>query len=83
MRLTSGEDNLSALETHITQLERAQIQSQDQLAEVQLHTEDLENRSCRNNLRLQGITETVGPENLPEIVRAILHRLMEPDPPAA
>lgn len=64
-RLTSGEAKVSALETRVTQLERAQLLSQDQLAEVQLHMEDLDNQSRRNNLRIQGLLEATGPENRP------------------
>lgn len=81
-RLTRGDTSVSVLEVRITQLERAQLIHQDQLAEVQLHVEDLENWSRQNNLRIRGLQEATGPENLLETVRAILHRILEPDPPA-
>lgn len=50
--------------------------------EAQLHAEDLENRSRRQNLRLRGIPEAPGPENLTETVQASLHKVLEGDPPA-
>lgn len=68
-RLTRGEASVSVLEARVAQMEQAHSLYQDQLAEVQLHAEDLENRSRRNNLRLRGLPEATGPENLLETVR--------------
>lgn len=48
---------------------------------MQRHAEDLENRNCCNNLRLRGLPEATGPEDLAETVRAILYQLLDSDPP--
>lgn len=80
-RLTREEASKGALETRVAQLERAQRRHQDQLVKVQLHAKDLENWSCRQNLRLRGIPESTGPENLTETVRAIIYKVLDRDPP--
>lgn len=82
-RLTREETLMGALETRVSQLEKAQQRHQDQLAEVQLHAEDLENRSRRQNLRLRGIPKATGPENLTEAVRAIIHIIIDSDLPTS
>lgn len=66
VRFSKGESSVSSLEKG--------------LAETQIHIEDLENRSRRNNLRLRGLPEATGPENLQETVRAILLKVLDPDP---
>lgn len=82
-QLTREEASVGSLENRVTQLERAQQKQQEQLAEVQLHAEDLENRSRRQNLRFRGIPEATGQENLTETVRAIMHTLLDEDLPAS
>lgn len=79
-RLSKGESVVTALEHHVAQLEQGHAPHQDSLAEMQLHQEDLENRGCRNNLRLWGLPEAKGPENLQETILAILHRVLDSDP---
>lgn len=81
-RLTRGEASVSVLEARVAQMEQAHSLYQDQLAEVQLHAEDLENRSRRNNLRLWGLPEATGPENLLETVRSIFLGILDLTPPA-
>lgn len=39
-------------------------------------------RSRRNNLRLRGIPEATGPEDLVETVTAIFHKLLDSPPPS-
>lgn len=81
-RLVKGESAVSALEKQVAQLEQSHTSHQADLAELQLHLEDQENRSRRNNLRPRGLPEATGPENLQETVRAILHKILNSDPPA-
>lgn len=44
--------------------------------------EDIENQSCQNNLRLRGLPETTGPENLADTVTVILQKVLDFSPPA-
>lgn len=48
---------------------------------LQLHLEDIEDRSCRNNLQLRGIPEDTDTENLGETVKGIFRTVLE-DPDA-
>lgn len=80
-RLAKGESAVSTLEQRVARLEQTHTSHQYDLAEMQLHLEDLENQSRRNNLRLRGLPEAMGPENLQETVRAILHKILDFDPP--
>lgn len=82
-RLTKEEASMGALETRVTLLERSQQRYLEQLAEVQLHAEDLENRSRRQNIRFRGIPEATGPENLIETVRALIHTILDGALPAS
>lgn len=47
-----------------------------------MHLEEMEDRSRRNNLRLRGIPEATGPEDLAEWVTAIFLSLLETPPPS-
>lgn len=82
-RLTREEASVGSLELRVTQLEKAQQRHQEQLAEVQLHAEDLENRSRRQNLRFRGIPEATGQEDLSATVSAIIHTILDGDLPAS
>lgn len=62
-------------------MELAHSLYQDQLAEVQLQTEDLKNQRCSNNLRLQGLPEVIGLENLAQTVLVILQKILDSDSP--
>ncbi|KAM9315500.1 uncharacterized protein PAF06_006460 [Gastrophryne carolinensis] len=44
-----------------------------------LHLDDLENRSRRNNLRIRGIPETQGMENIKEIVTTLFNDVLDRD----
>lgn len=57
-RLTSRESSLTALEQQMSALDGAQISYMDTAVELQLHMEDLEDQSCRINLRLRGLEAT-------------------------
>lgn len=80
-RVTTGESLTSALESRILSLEQAQESRDRELQEVQLHLEEMEDRSRRNNLRLRGIPEATESEDLAVTVTAIFHRLLETPPP--
>lgn len=81
-RVTSGETAVTALESRVQALERANDIHTREAQEMQLHLEEMEDRSRRNNLRLRGIPEATGPEDLQETVTAIFHRILETPPPS-
>lgn len=78
-RVTSGETLVAALETRVQALDRA---SDSHIVEAQLNLEEMEDRSRRNNLRLWGLPEATGPEDLAETVTAIFHSLLDSPPPS-
>lgn len=80
-RVTTGENLTSALEARVLSLEQARESQAIEVQEMQLHIEEMEDRSRRNNLRLRGIPEATGSEDLAETVTAIFHRLLETPPP--
>lgn len=80
--LTRGRLRSRLLMNRIEALERSQ-ESQDATAiDLQLHLEDLEDRSRRNNLRLRGIPEATGAEDLAATVSAIFQIILGPTPPS-
>lgn len=56
-RVSSGENRLSALEDKVQALEQLQQVHTLKAQEMQLHLEEMEDRSRRNILRLRGIPE--------------------------
>lgn len=80
-RVTSGEASFTALEQRVAGLERARDQHRDTAVALQLHLEDVEDRSRRNNLRLRGLPETVDAETLEgklqELFREVLGEPLE------
>lgn len=81
-RITSGECRLTALEEKIQVLEQTQQAHSLEAQEMQLHIEEMEDRSRRNNLRLRGIPEAPGPEDLAETATAIFRWLLSNPPPS-
>lgn len=79
-RLTSEESSLASLETHVASLESLQEAHVDAAVTLQLHLEDMEDRSWCNNLRLQGPPEVTGPKDLVEIELDQIHRALGPRP---
>lgn len=47
---------------------------------LQLHLQDLDGQNCRNNLRLRGLPEDTGAENLPDMALAIFHKILGESP---
>lgn len=81
-RVANGESSISSLENRVQALEHAQEIHAMESQEMQLHLEEMEDRSRRNILRLRGIPEAIGPEDLAETVTAIFLRLLETPPPS-
>lgn len=76
-RVSTGEVSVSSLTDRVTALEQARDQHREVAIALQLHLEDVEDRSRRNNLRLRGIPETTPPENLGETVKEIFRSVLE------
>lgn len=70
-RITPGESSLSTLEQWVLTLEAFQESRVEALVNQQLHLEDMEGRSRRNNLQLRGIPEATGAEDLADTTIAI------------
>lgn len=62
-------------------LERSRDQQRETAIALQLHLEDIEDRSRRNNLRLRGIPEDVTEENLRDTVKGLFSMVLD-DPEA-
>lgn len=75
-RVDAGESSISSLEVRMEALEQANIAQAESAVALQLHLEDLEDRSRRNNLRLRGLPEATGAENLQDTVTAIFQRVL-------
>lgn len=78
VQLTLGETSTTALE----KLEAARDSHAESTVDLQLHLEDSEEKSCRNNLWLRGLPEAIGTTDLRETVLAIFHRVLDTAPPA-
>lgn len=74
-RLETGESSLAALERRMSEVEETQDTQAEALQEQILRLEEMEDRSCRNNLRLRGLPEAMGPEDLADTAIAIFHSL--------
>lgn len=47
------------------------------LIEINRHLEDLDNRGRRNNIRVWGVPETIGPNQLRPALTSIFNNIME------
>lgn len=74
-RMKSGESSLTALEHRMTLLEDTQDAQTEALQDQWLRLEEMEDRSRRNNLRLRGLPEATGPEDLADTAVAIFRSL--------
>lgn len=77
--LTVDETTTTALKQQVAALERDRYFEADAAVVLQLDLEDLEDRSHWNNLRLRGLPEDTGQENL--TILDILHRVLDDTPP--
>lgn len=70
-RITADESSLSAIDHRVSALEELQEAHVEALVTQQVHLKDMEDRSLRNNLRLRGLTEAMGTEDLADTAIAI------------
>lgn len=75
-RVTSGEASVTSLTDRVAALEQVRDQQRDAAITLQLHLEDMEDRSRRNNLRLRGIPETTSQDSLGDTVREIFRTVL-------
>lgn len=76
-RVADGEATSQTLEQRVTVLERDRLAQMDTTVALQIQLEDLKDRSRRNNLRLRGIPEAMGQENLQDVVISIFQKILE------
>lgn len=76
-RLDVREAAATLVETRLAQLESGQVTHEAELLGMQLQIEGMEDRSCRNNLRLREIPESDGPEDLMQVVTDIFRSLLD------
>lgn len=81
-RVDTGETSISALAQWVDSLEHSQESQATTAVELQLRLEDLEDRSHRNNLRLRGLPEATGAEDLEATVMAIFQQVLGAPPPS-
>lgn len=67
------------LAVHRTQLQGADHRSL--LRDMQRHIEDLNNRGRRNNIRVRGVPELEGPEDIHSTLQSLFNNLID-EPPA-
>lgn len=60
---------------------RGRLLKQTCLTAMQLQMDDLEDRSCQKNLQIRGLPEVTCPKNLCDTVIAILHKVLDTNPP--
>lgn len=74
-KVTAREASFSTMERRVEALE----QSRDTVIALQLHLEDIEDRSRCNNLRLHGLLEAMGTENLGDHYSDLPHPPRKPN----
>lgn len=76
-RVESLESEHDLTRRHISQLQ-AHVSSQEALLQdTRLHLEDLDNRGRRNNIRIRGLPEVEGVEDLQTTLESIFNRLLD------
>uniref|UniRef100_A0A803J6A6 L1 transposable element RRM domain-containing protein n=1 Tax=Xenopus tropicalis TaxID=8364 RepID=A0A803J6A6_XENTR len=82
--LSTRADDIEANQSKLTANQKAiytHIQQQDRLIlELQRQTEDQENRSRRNNIRVRGIPETVQNEEIHAVLLQIFNSILKKEP---
>ncbi|CAH2225287.1 Hypothetical predicted protein [Pelobates cultripes] len=81
-RTSTIEEQLDLTVTRTTATENAITALQEQLRQLEEAQEDLNNRSCRNNVRIRGIPETVTIEALGPTLRELFCGLLPEATPA-
>lgn len=75
-RMDSGETSVATIEQRLAAVEAAQTAQASSILSQQLQMEEVEDRSRRNNLRLRGLPEATGMEDLAESTLAIFRDLL-------
>lgn len=78
MEMAEEEIQETKLAVHRTQLQGAD--HREMLRDMQRHVEDLDNRGRRNNIRVRGIPEAEGPEDLQTILQSVFNNLIGEPP---
>lgn len=83
--MQSLSNRVDSRESSLSELEHPALESSQRIQMVatvalQLHLENLEDWSRRNNLRLLGLPEATGTENLAETDIAISHKVLDSPP---
>lgn len=81
-RMGAGEATVTELTQRLKQVEDTQTNQTKVLLTEQLHLEEIEDRSRRNNLRIRGLPESTGTEDLTATAIAIFRDTARADFPA-
>lgn len=76
-RTKVGEETVSLVEQRVETLEKTLTTQTSMMVDLQLHTEELEDRSRRNNLWLRGLPETRGTEDLQATVIVVFQIILK------
>lgn len=76
-QMGTGETSVAALERQMAAVETQQTAQTATVLTQQLHLEELEDQSRRNNLRLRGLPEATGTEDLAATALAIFRNIVE------
>ncbi|XP_056391872.1 uncharacterized protein LOC130284929 [Hyla sarda] len=79
-RVVGVEETQASSSSAVQALQAVVKQHSDQLFTLQQHLDDVENRNRRNNIRLRGLPEAVGPEELYPALLSIFNDLLERAP---
>lgn len=74
-RLTAGEVSMSEIDRRVSVLDSQHRVQTEAAIGLQLHMEEMEDRSRRNNLRLRGLPEATGPADLAGTVGDIFRKV--------
>lgn len=75
-RVDSLEKGHDATRRYTSQLQSQVLAQSRALRDTRRHLEDLDNRGRRNNIRIRGLPEAEGSEDLQLILEAIFNRLL-------
>lgn len=81
-RMNAGETTVTDLALRVKQIEDTQATQTKLVLTQQLHLEEIEDRSRRNNLRIRGLPEATGTEDLSATATAIFREIASTDFPA-
>ncbi|CAH2284469.1 Hypothetical predicted protein [Pelobates cultripes] len=79
-RITVVEEANAALTTRMAATDTAVARQGEMLLSMRRHLEDVDNRGRRCNIRIRGVPETEGSENVIEILMELFRSLLHPTP---